>query len=88
MRGVQHSVRAFLVVALVALAPVAALAADPPPKVEPVKTATADQQTASGRNATRASARYRAQKRQAVAARSRRCSFFACPFQLILGIGY
>jgi len=75
-------------VVLVGLAPLAALAADPPPKLDPVKAAAADQQTASARNATRASARYRAQRRQAVAARTRPCSFFACPFQLILGIGY
>jgi hypothetical protein len=84
----RRSVRTLTVVALVALAPVGAFAADPPPKADPVRIAAADQPAASTRRATRASARYRAQKRQAVAARSRPCSFFSCPFQLILGIGY
>ena len=78
----QRGAKAFLLVAIVALAPVAAFAADPPAKGDPVKTAAADQPAAS-----KASARYRAMRRQA-AARPRPCSFFACPFQHILGIGY
>jgi hypothetical protein len=85
----QRSAKAFLIVAIVACAPVAALAADAPAKTEPVKTAAADPATASARTPTRTSARYRALRRQqAMAARSRSCSFFACPFQHILGIGY
>ena len=84
----QRSAKAFLLVAIVALAPVAAFAADPPAKGAPVKTAAADQPAASKSAPAKASARYRAQRRQAVAARPRPCSFFACPFQHILGIGY
>ena len=84
----QRSAKAFLFVAIVALAPVAALAADPPAKGDGVKMAAADQGAASKSGPAKASARYRAQRRQAVAARSRPCSFFACPFQHILGIGY
>ena len=84
----RRGAKAFLIVAIVAFAPVAAFAADAPAKAEPVKTAAADPATASARAPTRTSARYRAQRRQAMAARPRPCSFFACPFQHILGIGY
>ena len=60
-----------------------------PGTTAPVKTAAADSATTSARATTRTSARYRALRRQqAMAARSRPCSFFACPFQHILGIGY
>ena len=85
----QRSAKAFLIVAIVACAPVAAFTADTPAKTEPVKTAAADPATASARTPTRTSARYRALRRQqAMAARYRPCTFFTCPMQLILGVGY
>ena len=84
----QRSAKAFLLFAIVAFAPVEAFAADAPTKAEPVKTAAVDPPAASARTATRASTRYRAMRRQAAAARYPKCSFFSCPIQHILGIGF
>jgi hypothetical protein len=84
----QRSAKALLLVATVAFAPVEAFAADAPTKAEPVKTAAADPAAASTRAPARASTRYRAMRRQAAPARYPKCSFFSCPIQHILGIGF
>ena len=84
----QRSAKALVLVAILAFAPVAAFAADAPAKAQPVKAAAADPSAASTRAPARASTRYRAMRQQAAARPYPKCSFFSCPIQHILGIGF